>query len=107
MKANINISNTYINFSNNQNKNGIEILACEFDIKIKNIIIKFIENSIIKYSEYIDISKSIHEQLMEKLGGKWDVTVGDRNKYISTHNSISALGVNAGPYKILVKYFGQ
>ena len=107
MKDNINISNTSINVSNNQNNNDIEILACEFDIKLKNTIIKFIENSILKYPESIDISNNIHQQCMEKLGGKWDVAVGERNKYFSTHNSKSALAVNAGPYKILIKYFGK
>ena len=107
MKAYINIRNTNINFSNYQNNNDIEILVCEFSIKLKNQIIEFIKNSILKYSEAIDISKRIHDQCMEKLGGIWDVTVGERNKYFSTHNSKTALAVNVGPYKIVVKYFGQ
>ena len=107
MKANINISNTYINFGNSHNNKGIEIIACNFDINLKNTIIKFIKNSISEYSEIIDISKSIYSQCTNDLGGKWDVTVGERNKFMTTYNSEAYLGLNAGPYKIIVKYYGK
>lgn len=107
MKANINISNTYINFGNIQNNKGIEIITSDFDINLKNTIIKFIKNSISEYSESVDISKSIHSQCKEALGGKWDITVGERNKYSTTFDSEDVLGLNAGPYKIIVKYYGE
>ena len=90
------------------NVQGIEIISSDFHINLKNTIIKFIKNSISAYSEFYDISQSIHSQCHEALGGKWDIIVGERNKYRTFFNTgVDYLALNAGRYKIIVKYYGK
>ena len=54
----------------NISKKGLQVLTCDFSSEMKKKIIRFIENSISKYSEFTDIVLNIGNQCKDAFGGK-------------------------------------
>ena len=88
----------------NISKKGLQVLTCDFSSEMKKKIIRFIENSISKYSEFTDIVLNIGNQWKDSFGGKWTVSIGEINKINSYTNADNLFAVTIGPYKIIVTY---
>ena len=101
MIAKFNISETYINIGNKQDRD-LHVLSSNLGPQAQRTVIQFIKNSVSKYSNYSDISYDINNQCIEQFGGTWTTIVGEINKLNSTTNCEHAFSASIGPYKIII-----
>ena len=103
--------NTQYNINNqnmmkeNSNPNKFVVLASNNVEKNESDAIKsFILKAISSYDTYFDIAQSIQNDCSNTFGGKWIVSVGEKDKFNVFGVYNKSIGFNIGQYKICI-YF--
>ena len=98
-----------INNINLLNKNpkdaNIELIYVDnFEQNEQNVLENFVVESISKTSDFSQIASYIYDECQNWNKGIWAITVGEKNKFNSTNNTLKALTCNISSYKILINY---
>ena len=102
---NTNNENNNINKLNQKQKNyNFEIVQSEFNSSEEKMIKAFVVDSVSKYSDYKEISKSIGNKCNNWKNGIWIISVGEKDKYASMSNCQNWIGGYIDSYKILLFY---
>ena len=100
-----NIQNSYNMIQNNPNFNKLIVVSGgDLEINEVNKIKSFILEAISKYDNYVDIAQNIRDCFNKHFEGRWEVVVGERDKFniSGRYNSNQYLVVNIGQYKIAI-----
>ena len=100
-----NIGNYYnINQYNPYSNKLVVLTMGDFNKKEFGLIKSFIFEAISKYENYFDISNDIEDNINKTFEGRWEVVVGEKDKFnVKGHyESDKYLGVNIGQYKIAI-----
>ena len=90
---------------NNPNPNKLVLLSSYNLEKDESDIIKsFIFKAISSYVSFADIAGSIQGDCVNKFGGNWSVTVGEKDKFNTTTKAMKNCAFNIGQYKIAIIY---
>ena len=90
---------------NNPNPNKLVLLASNNLEKDESDIIKsFIFKAISSYNSYYDIARSIQGDCINKFGGNWSVSVGEKDKFNTAWKASKNCAFNIGQYKIIINY---
>ena len=89
----------------NSNPNKLVVLTSSNVDKNESEIIKsFIFKAVSSYDTYIDIAQSIQDDCSNKFGGKWNVSVGEIDKFNVCGAFNKLIAFKIGQYKICI-YF--
>ena len=96
------INNSDIVETKNNNYNFELISEYNMQYDEKQNLKSYIEESIRQYSDYKEISKSIHNYCQKIKVGNWSVITGDRDKFKAISSANQGMVGNIGPYRISI-----
>ncbi len=88
----------------NPNPNKLVLLSSNLEKDESDIIKSFIFKAISSYDSYNDIARSIQGDCINKFGGNWSVSVGEKDKFNTFFRAIKYCSFNIGQYKIVITY---
>ena len=89
----------------NYNPNKLVLLS-SYNIKTNesDIIKSFILKATSSYDTYSDIAQSIQDDCINKFGGNWTVSFGEKDKFNVFWKAIKNIGFTIGQYKIVITF---